>query len=213
MIFLISEPNHIAIAREKLSCGGLYKIATGTFKRLLSDFSNSKELKIIGYDCEAINEQKKSEIQDLSQQFPGVKILVFTNQIVIAVYQALYQIKNITVLSRESSLEKIQAIVQKIVTTGDLEKIADRFTMDQPVHIVVLRTGQVMQSTIRDYSATGAFLEYRGISIEVGDVLQIGILEKVDSKYKQSHQIKAEVTDIKVKQFEKLTKGLGVRFL
>ena len=47
MVFLIADPLDMINFREILSCHGQYKIATGTLKRLIQNFSNPKELKMM----------------------------------------------------------------------------------------------------------------------------------------------------------------------
>lgn len=214
MIFLIAEPADLIDFRAILSCGGQYKTATGTFKRLIQNFANPKELKIIGYCCDTVNDQKCKELSQIRMTFPHVKILLFTSQIVLTVYQTLLQIQNLFIYQRSVPPEDINAVVKEVMTNEHVKpRTSETFFTNQRVRIIVTRTGQFMETMLRSYSDTEAFIEYKGIAIQKGDLLQIGLLDDADSHERQHQQIKAVVLSLTSKTFETTKKGIAVKFI
>lgn len=214
MIFLIADPMDMTKFRDVLSCHDHYKIATGTFKRLVQNFSNPKELKIIGYCCEILTSQRYDELKEIRTKFPHVKMMLLADQIVLTIYKNLLQIGNISIYQKNSLADRIQSAVSEIMTKEHvLPHINETFFTNQRVRIVVTRTGQFMESTLRSYSATNAFLEYKGIAIQKGDHLQIGFTEDEGSIFKHSQQIKAIVLSLTTQVFETPQKGIEVKII
>ncbi len=211
MIFLIADPFEMVELRDTLSCSGNYKIATGTFKRLIQNFANPKELRIVGYSCEITNDQKCEELTQIRTAFPHVKIMLFTSQVVITTYQALLKIKDLFIYQRNSAAERIRGIVVDVMTKANiLPHVNERFFTNLPIRITVIRTGQFMESFLRSYSASDAFIEYKGISIQRGDCLHLGLLNEAEQNILQ---VKAVVVELTTKTFEVPKKGIEVRLL
>lgn len=79
-------------------------------------------------------------------------------------------------MQKECPPGALEAILSKIVTKEDIQAARfPRFQTDQTVRLMVTATGLLIPTRMKNYSAGGAFLEYRGISLKVGDHIQVAI--------------------------------------
>jgi hypothetical protein len=117
---------------------------------------------------------------------------------------------NFVTLQKPFQPEMFESIVSKVILEKSVRPSQlPRFVTDEPARMIVLRTGLLVSTRMKNYSAGGAFLQYHGISVKVGDKIQLNL---TDSTAMSS--IRAEIRWITAGENARSpSRGVGVRFL
>lgn len=214
VIFIVGDPSRSVDVQKKFSCQGHCRLEVGNEAQLFQDFAALQPV-AIAYDSENLTEADLQSIKKISKAFTSTQVLVVVKDITIPNYQLMTKLKNVVVISRDSTTNQIEMLMSKISNRLGLQTMPEvRFTTDQEVQLVVMRTGHFIPTRMKNYSAHGAFLEYRGVAVKVGDLLQIGLQHTKNPQFKRlGNQIKAKVVWIRDEGPKAEIRGLGVQFL
>lgn len=142
----------------------------------------------------------------------NVPVLLMANQIPVAAYQQLAELRRILVLQTPLSPQVLHSLLNRALS-GELlgQDCLPRFLTDEPVRVIDTRTGLLLQTRMLNYSPTGAFLEYRGISVKIGARLK---LEFVNDRHGYAERLRYEAKVIWIKggHGTEGCRGVGVQF-
>lgn len=158
---------------------------------------------LINADC--INDLKSFRLR---VQAP---ILLAGKQIPVACYQQLAELRRILVVQSPLSPEAIESLLNKALSGEILEAGSlPRFLTNQPVRVIDTKTGLMIKTRMRNYSPTGAFLEYTGISMRIGSRLKLEFVN--DRLGSDDVRYEAKVIWIKSGFGTEVCRGVGVQF-
>lgn len=174
-----------------------------------------KDFDLIVYDCDSLNSNKFNLLTDISKRYDNQKILITAYEIFIYAFQQVTKMKSVLTLQKPFSSYILPALVDKMLDEDEIKMDrCPRFITNQPVNMMILKNGLLIPTRMKNYSAGGAFLEYKGISLKVGDKIQMNLLAKDITKLKESFQLQAKVVWIKGGNDPTVTeRGVGVQFL
>lgn len=167
------------------------------------------------YDCDVLDEVGLDRVLKIADRMEQGKILVLASQISVFAYRQAARMSNIVTLQKPYAPAVFEAMIRKIAAEQDLDLSRfPRFITDEPVRMVVLKTGLLIPTRMKNYSAGGAFLEYRGISLKVGDTIQLNLGNRESMKAADGFQLKARVAWIKEGDGPRSPmRGVGIQFL
>lgn len=212
-VCLIGESSHSSYDIEShLSRLGGYTIRRQHMTRI--DFTNPGASDLLVFDSRVLSELHYACLWRVAQEFSEKPMLIMANEIPISVYQRLYSLKNTATLQKPCELEYLRAVLETMRARKELLPTRfPRFNTDQAIRIMVMRTGLYLPSRMKNYSAGGAFVEYRGISLCVGDQLKVSF-ESEDLKSQRKTALSAKVIWIRNREDVQLRgPGVGVQFL
>lgn len=180
-----------------------------------------REISVDNYQIAIINETQLNEkslppLLRLNDLLPKLPLLVLSSQISVYAYRKIGERKSFVTLQKPFDKAILAAVVRKITEEKPIEpSILPRFITDEPASILVLKTGLHINSRMKNYSAGGAFFQYNGISLKVGDKIQIGIGKmRKDSADPAPTLLQAEVRWIREGDGPRsASRGIGVQFL
>ena len=151
-------------------------VTAGSFFQL--DRVRIKSLQLLILNCRIVRQSDIKTLQILSQALPQAKILILAREIQLPAYAQIVTMKNILVLQKPCSHEDFTGVLNMLDNHQFGPAAFPRFTTCQPARLVVIKTGLLIPSTMKNYSPGGAFLEYKGISLKVGDRLQLSVVHE-----------------------------------
>lgn len=165
-------------------------------------------------DCNTMRTETLQQLWSLSRNSPQTKILIAAQEIPVSVYRQIVYLQSTFTLQKPYTDEKFLEVLNKVETNQELKPTRfPRFITDQPVRICVLGSGLLIPTRMRNYSGGGAFLEYRGINLKVGDKLQIGFGADF-VRPKEREQLKAKVIWIRTNDNPTSPdRGVGIQFI
>lgn len=178
------------------------------FRSVLFDF--------VIYACESINEDQLRWILPLAHRNPRTQYLILTKQIPIHAYRQVAVMENVITFQLPMSDETLSAVVSQISNFNALESKTrfPRFITDEPVRMVVMETGLLIPSRMKNYSTSGAFIEYKGINLRVGNNLKVNLPSQEDPDSKKSLQLDGRVVWVRLDDTKAGTStGIGVQFV
>jgi hypothetical protein len=171
------------------------------------------ESNTIIYDCPLLDKYELAVLLKISQIKPLSQVIVLADQISLFSYRKISALKNAVTMQKPLQLPLLKALVQKSM---DGEKITSerspRFIIDEFVRVLAVKTGLLLPTRMRNYSASGAFLEYHGIALNVGDTIKMNLGHPgID---KEVLEVQAKVVWIREGESPRSpTRGIGVQFL
>jgi hypothetical protein len=159
-----------------------------------------------------LDEHSAPPLIKLNRSLPSLPLLVLSQQISIFAYRKIGQLNNFVTLQKPFQDTVFSNLVQKIISEQPIQpSILPRFVTDEPVRILVLGTGLHLTSRMKNYSAGGAFVQYRGISMKVGDRLRVGFPNSGDRS--ESASLRGHVRWIKEGDGpSSAMRGIGIQF-
>ena len=138
-----------------------YEVFSGPHEELI--ISPPQNLTAIIFSCGVMTVDQYATFAIVAKAFPNTQILVLAFEIPVRFYGQIVKFKNTAALQKKHSPDILTAVLKKIA--GD-EPFDDRqaprfprFKTDQPVRLLVLKTGLMIPSrTQKNYSAGGAAL-------------------------------------------------------
>lgn len=177
------------------------------FRSVLFDFAI--------YACECINEDQLRWILPLAHRNPRTQYLILTNQISIHAYRKVAVMENVMILQLPMSDEVVIGIVNQLSKDNSIEtkQRFPRFITDEPVRMVVMETGLLIPSRMKNYSMSGAYIEYKGINLRVGHNLKVNLPNQENPESKKSLQLNGKVVWVRLDETRSgTTAGIGVQF-
>lgn len=160
------------------------------------------------FDVKVMNLANLKSLLLACRTLKNVPTLIMADEIPIEIYRKVAMLPHVVTLQKPASAADMKMRMQEMASR--LEAVPNRFPRfktDQPTRMVFLRTGLLVPSRMKNYSVGGAFLEYNGISLKVGDHIQIGFHSS-----EQPFQLQAKVIWMKT-EADRRTRGVGVQFL
>jgi len=158
-----------------------------------------------------LDERLTTQSVKLHKFLPQLPLFVLARQISIFAYRQIGPLDNFVTLQKPYQEEMFDSIISRIILEKSVRpSLLPRFVTDEPARMMVLRTGLLVTTRMKNYSAGGAFLQYNGISVKVGDKIQLNF---ETSNVKPTASIRGEVrwiTDGTRPQSP--TRGVGVKF-
>jgi DNA-binding response OmpR family regulator len=170
------------------------------------------------FDCVALGHRELQIVHRLSELTSNTPILILANQVALSSYDRVHSLENAVTLQKPFDVRNFESLLEKVVTGTDFKpKVCPRFVTDEEVRMMLLRTGLLIPTRMRNYSAGGAFLEYRGISLQVGDELHISLTCRDLRVVKETFQARARVIWISdgrdaSNSSRGLARGVGIQF-
>jgi Tfp pilus assembly protein PilZ len=211
-----SEPERKKLSTV-LSQSGEYQVVHTLTAVLDPRLFEEQSFTTVIFDCDILNDKQMTTLRNLSEKIGSAQILILARHIPILAFRQVGTMQNMVALQKPFD-EKIFLTVLKGMASADpaasLQRMP-RFITDQPVRLVVLGTGLLIPTRMRNYSAGGAFIEYNGISLKVGDRLQVNFVgEAAPLRPAETIQLKAKVVWIKDGDGTRgSVRGVGVQFL
>lgn len=163
-----------------------------------------------------LDEKSLPPLLRLNDLIPKLPLLVLSSQISVFAYRKIGERKNFVTLQKPFDKAILAAVVRKITDEQPIvPSILPRFITDEPASIIVLKTGLHINSRMKNYSSGGAFFQYNGISLKVGDKIQVGIGKaRRDSSDPKPTLMHAEVRWIREGDGPRsASRGIGVQFI
>ncbi len=160
-------------------------------------------------DLQHLDEESTTAIVTLHQHLPNLPFLVLAKQISVMAYRKIGGLNNFVALQKPFQDSMFEIITKRIIADNIvIPSVLPRFITDEPVRMMVLRTGLFVPTKMKNYSAGGAFLQYRGISLAVGDQIQLGFTNKA-----QGVSLKGQIRWIKDGDGPRSpARGVGIQF-
>lgn len=170
---------------------------------------------LILLNCFRLSEALMSGLLLLANQNPTTQILVLANQISIFAYRQVAAMRNIVILQTPVDSTIFEGLVQDLMSEEPKSMMRyPRFVTNEPARMMVMDSGLLIPTRMRNYSAGGAFFEYKGISLKVGHNLHLSILNQMIQGARDRLQMSARVVWIREGDNPLSTaRGIGVQFV
>lgn len=183
------------------------------------DLSLSSKLKaldsdVIVFDAPVLGKYELVVLNEIVKMKPNARLLVLADHITIFSYKEVASFKNSIALQKPLQPAMFLGLLEKAICKDeDLTPIrSPRFIINEAVRIVAEKTGLMVPTRMRNYSAGGAFLEYHGISLKVGDRLSMRMTR--EGKLAEHLDVKAKVVWIREGDGPRSAmRGIGIQFL
>lgn len=180
----------------------------------ISDFqpARANDYDIIIFETKDLCTRKLELAANLRKLGCKTDIMFIAEQITIGAYRKIALLKNTITMQKPFSQRELRDVFKNRNNVRDSVKRRPRFYTNQDVKVIALKSGLFIPTMMRNYSEGGAFLEYKGISLKVGDLLQMNIASQ--NELADSLSVKAKVVWIKDSEGRgRLGRGIGVQFL
>lgn len=218
-LLLCDAPDQSQELHDALVATELYEVISARGKLLTNLAVSLKKYSLVIFDCDRLGEEELSQLLKISDLMEDGRtsgqILVLAEQISIFAYRQVARMKNMVTLQKPFSRGMFNAVLAKLAATGNRDDAPfPRFITDEPVRMVVMKTGLLIPTRMKNYSAGGAFLEYRGISLKVGDTIQLNLGNRDSMQRSRGFQLRARVAWIKEGDGPRsVSRGVGIQFL
>jgi len=218
-VLVITEPTTHAVnwIRTVLAPHGTYQISSISGEQLQkSHLLAETHFDFIVFDCDWLDKSEVQFLKQLNTIANDTPIVVVARQITIYSYGQIHEMKNILTMQMPCEPQVFLAVVDRVLQKQNVKSdVCPRFITNMAVRIVVLENGLYLPTRLRNYSATGAFLEYHGISLKVGDRIQINLGRTRDETKKNDSLLKnAKVVWIREGETSRSpARGVGVQFI
>ncbi len=121
-------------------------------------------------------------------------ILIVAKQIALECYRKIDLLQNTVALQVPFHTEIFTTLLGRICAGREFKpKISSRFVTNEEVRVLSLETGLMINSRMRNYSSGGVFIEYRGISLKVGERVQISMASQLALEEESHLHLQAKV--------------------
>ncbi|HVK61531.1 MAG TPA: PilZ domain-containing protein [Bdellovibrionales bacterium] len=216
-ILLITEPElstQTRWVRAQLDQHAPFRISETSRDRMKeSTLLIEQKFSTIIFICYKLGPEELTFLRKVSSEANQTPVLILTSQISIPTYSLIHSMDNIVALQSPCEPAVFISVLEKAMVKQSVGfKVCPRFITNEPVRVVVMKTGLFIPTKMRNYSATGAFLEYRGISVKVGDKIRLNLGSE---SAKRDEQLTVEAKVIWIRQGENArspARGVGVQF-
>lgn len=214
-VLLISFSGSDGQARRRLEESGAFEVVTRSAAEILTSTPASLGISGVVFDSGLMTDAEFEVMTKVAKIFESIQVLVLARELPIYNYQKLGNFENAATLQKECETGIFHSVLSKIVTAEKIEPSRfPRFQTDQGVNLIVLKTGLLVPTQMKNYSAGGAFLSYHGISLKVGDQIQLGIQSRSGELRRSAvQQMRAKVVWIHQGDGPRSpTRGVGIQF-
>lgn len=217
ILFICGEFGEInAEIEELLKPVKQYKITFAKhLKVLASPLLHANHYDVIIFNCHCLDKDELAFLLKIANLTENIPILILATQIGIFSYTKVDALQNMVTLQKPFNRDVFLSLLARAAFGMDFRPIrCPRFITDEPVRMIVVKTGLLIPTRMRNYSSGGAFLEYRGISLQVGDLIQISLGSSPSSQMKGNLLMRAKVIWIRDGDHARSpVRGVGVQFL
>jgi Tfp pilus assembly protein PilZ len=199
---------------ESLTAAGATHIETLLAREILHrDHIHVADLFLL--NCGNLSEGMISGLLIFAGKNPTSQVLVLAHSISIYAYRQVASMRNIVILQRPFDPTIFDGLAKELLTKKRTDQVRNsRFVTNEPARMMVMETGLLIATRMRNYSAGGAFLEYKGISLRVGHNLHLSLLNLENLESKDRLQINARVRWIREGDNRlSSARGIGVQFV
>jgi len=167
------------------------------------------------HNCDSLGETQFALLKKISVALGHRKFLVLARQFSVHAYRQVGAMENMIALQKPFQMDVFKTILSTIIAKSEpLSRRFPRFITDEPVRMVVMKSGLLIPTRMKNYSVGGAFLEYRGISLKIGDTLRLGLDPKEQIHPSKTFQLMGKVIWIKNGEHPRsANRGVGIQFL
>ncbi len=213
---LIIEIEHLETFPEGTLNAMKFPNVKKVFLRELHSGFSIQEYAVVIFHCESLNERHLGWLLPFAQRCKNSQFLILSKKISIHAYRNVSMMKNLIAVQIPCSDELLLRLVQQIgneISVPEQNKFP-RFITDEPVRMVVMETGLLIPTRMKNYSTSGAYLEYKGISLRVGHNLKVNLINQENPPSKKSLQLNARVVWVKEENRRSgRTSGIGIQFI
>lgn len=198
---------------EGLTAAGLTDVRKISF-RDLSLSENSSALVMV--NCNVLNGSHLSGLLAYAKKSPTSQFLVLASQISIHAYRRVADMTNVITLQMPCEPSIFEGLLREVTRGMDLaaQQRFPRFVTDEPARVMVMETGLMIPTRMRNYSVGGAFLEYKGISLKIGHSLDINLSNQENPPSNERLRMTAKVIWIREgDNRNSSSRGVGVQFI
>jgi hypothetical protein len=167
----------LAPAIEVLQKRGSYQISRASMISILNSklLLETKFACIVCF-CARLERGYLTFLRIVSKNSSESPIVVCVAELEVMAFRRIREIPNVVAMQNPPDQGLFAATLEKLAA-GERSGIrqSPRFLTDEPVRALELKSGLLLSTRVRNYSLTGAFLEYQGISLKVGDRLQLNL--------------------------------------
>ncbi|MBL7671194.1 MAG: PilZ domain-containing protein [Bdellovibrionaceae bacterium] len=166
-------------------------------------------------NCGNLSEAMMSGLLVFAGKNPTSQVLVLAHGISFYAYRQVAAMKNIFILQRPFDPTIFDSLAKKMLSKQSTDLVRhSRFVTNEPARMMVMETGLLIATRMRNYSVGGAFLEYKGISLRVGHNLHLSLLNQESFDSKDRFQLNARVRWIRDGDNPlSSARGIGVQFI
>lgn len=213
-VLIIEAENTFPFPMETLESAN-FTVLTKTPLRQIHPEYSTHQYDMVLYNCTSLNGIQLSWLLPLAQKNPETQFLVLAQQISIHAYRAVAQMANIITLQMPCISAQIESLIKELsqykATSQPIKY--PRFITDEPVRMVVMDTGLLIPTRMLNYSTSGAFLDYKGISLRVGYKLKVNLVNQENPPSKNGLQLNAKVVWVRDNEMRSTEiRGVGVQF-
>jgi|GEM_PF-2763390 len=213
---IVQDPR---IAKQPLETAlkkcGIQNVAVWSHEQIKNTDNLPPLTSLVLYSCNILNSDHLNYLLSLDSLLNArCKVLILARQISIGAYRRLNQIKNIVTLQIPCNPSFFEKLATELIYNSHYQITrSPRFITNEPVRVMVMHSGLLINTRMRNYSSGGAFLEYNGIHLKIGDILKVNMHSKDNPPHREQYMIDAKVIWIQDEQSLKTTiRGVGVTF-
>jgi Tfp pilus assembly protein PilZ len=197
--------------RKHLIDGGQFVVDLATTAPEAIDKITRDKPSLMIMNVENFTRRKVQLATDLRTLGFHMPIMVVANIIASNTYQILGDLTSTVLLEKPFELKDLSGLSEKLIDGRAVkQRIFRRFYTDEEADLQLFRSGQNISSKIRNLSKGGAFIEYKGPAISVGEMLRLNIdLKQVARRYEVNAKV---VWSAKVSPWGE-DPGVGVQFV
>lgn len=170
---------------------------------------------LVIFNCDHLSETLTNHILHFASRVQSTQVLLLARQISVYAYRQVGQMRNVLAMQTPFEYGIFEEVVRQQLAGASSDAITrfPRFVTNEPARMVVMDTGILVSTRMRNYSAGGAFLEYKGISIRVGQNVQLSLGQQELKQASAHWQLGAKVIWIRDEGSKAgVARGVGVKF-
>lgn len=180
-----------------------------------SSFLRDQRFAVIIVDCHVFDQAELDYVLKLSGQSPESRFLILADQIALNSYRQANSMNGMVALQKPFAAMVFETLLSELTNNPNYKPArCPRFITDEPARMMVLNSGLLIPMRMRNYSASGAFLEYHGISLKVGDQVKLLLNKAGTVKASSGLNVTAKVIWIRNGDHSRSPiRGVGVQFV
>lgn len=211
-ILIVSRMNPESLAMQKTL------IEDGKFDAELTNTASEAIEKITRQNIELLimnlgnfTKNKVQLAQDLRSLGYGFPIMILAHIITTDTHKIISDLSNTVLLEKPYELKDLTGLSEKLIDGRPVrQRIFRRYYTNETAQLELFKGGQAITSKIRNLSRGGAFIEYKGPQLALGDVLRLNIDLKQVSRH---YEVNAKVVWATQKSPWGDDPGVGVEFI
>ncbi len=170
------------------------------------------------FDCNDLNKREFVGVKRTTELIQFAPTLVLATQIALFSFRRISILKNTLTVQKPCDTQVTITLLERMLIAPDIKTPrSPRFITDTPVRLMHLKTGLLVPTRMRNYSASGAFFEYKGLSFKVGDPVEINLEKEDPNSLDETLKMRAKVIWLHEGKSggsvgSSIMRGIGVQF-